>query len=1185
MNISNLIGIGYNLLNTVNVITISAEFILDQFEPNTVSDSNLVILVLDKSGSMTGAPFKKAKESILKLIKSLYKSHQFMLITYAGYEKTITQYYDHNIKGQNYRSINGKEDVQFYDYREKDISFIEKSIQGITVGGTTSFKVAFDCIRNNLTLVKNKPNGHIIFFTDGEDTDTEKKSEAIAKALDLLVDKINTTLTNPQIHCLGFGQDHDAKFLGDLTTKLAIDGTFQYIETVNDMENKISNLIPLLDKSVLCGRLINNSTSQTYNFTMIEKNNNEKSCTIFINDNPFNGTSYTIELDTEDKFMQNIDIVETDFIPGENMSDAVNFIGKLIADKTAYMINNDLTEVDYAEISSIFEDFYIKLEAIENKINNISAITTRNNTNQQYLLIKSNIKQFITFINKVVVGSTENDDIAKMFDIAYSGNIKKSSLSQEIMAEDNENIELFASLHQELEERAEIDKGNIDVHNVVNKNVLNELKYLNVPRGGTEPTYLMSQGDCLCVCVKVSRTLEALDNPSHLKVTDVYPLTMSACEFQEKYKFALDNADIDKDDNEDTIFNKKNQMIIYGKNKEEINAVLPLCIFEEHWVYAKRWLRLLSGLNFTTNQLKYSHKQYNSFPFLVFGKILDMIHNDPSRVNTVLFSLVEDTCHKIYKSSYTIQNDIEGVFDEYIKNTMSVTSDGISNNTLLISYLYFSRINHKFPKNITQTQKGMFVTKMIEEEARRTQINNKNSKIGVDFMFKLFNLDKNFWINKHVKQYEKDKYSAKIEKLTNSNYKKQIYKELKEGGILIEMSDDENDSEYNKLTDELVSINLNSDESSDSSDYNNSLDSNSVTKLDGSNPEEWNGSVHKMSNVGEDMWTYTKHMYDTYAKGNLSGLYKLFHEEMPFDLSLEHIGIETNEQKLTFSLQNYIHNKDEDRTESVVNNTYRNPFKLYESKKFLVEIFTKLVNEEKKKRFEEVDNKYSYLLSDSRAEVFAMTDDLYVAAGALKGTFVGSNISSFVKKLQTKNCTHAIEKIEMLFNGSYVAKKYNHELNSTDVCTIILYADSDRANVEKWKPSKQNCFRLWKQNQSLLEASEWVGLFDKVNKRCNVQAWCYYWGTDPIYRTKYAAYKKYYTRSNRKNNHTSSMSMRQGFSKNYNEWDEHESYGGYGGYDSYGGYDNYNTGYDDVNTNKYKTNYPSDTNGHCSYIS
>ena len=1111
-----------------------------------------------------------------------------MLVAYAGYHKNFSTYYDHSIGAENYRITNGAKDVQFYDYRNKDINFIEKSIQSIKYGGTTSFQVAFDCIRNNLSTVKNKPVGHIIFFTDGTDTDTTLPEDIII-ALDLLTTEVEAVMTHPQIHCLGFSKEHDAKFLGDLTTKLATDGTFQYIETVDDMEIKISNLIPLLDKSVMCGTLSNSSGS--FKFTMKETNNNTKSCVVYLPMECTLGDKYKLELDDENKFSHDIDIIDTEFNIESNMDDIVNFLGKLIADKTTFMINNALTEIDCVEISSIFKEFCDSLTSVKSKIDNVSAISKRNDINQKYLLVRSNIEKFSEFLTKAVVGDVKNEDIAKMFDIAYSGNITKKVLSNTnsdttpntntnpntspntnthnaIPTTKEEEInELYEMLYHELEDCADTDRPNLELYNITNKNTFNELNnYLNVSSDKNHPTQLMSKGDCLCLCVKVSRTPDVTQDPALLQIIEVYPITMSANSFQDKYKFALENAGVEESDSEEQAFAKRNNMIIYGKNKEEINAVMPLYVCDEHWFYAKRWLRILSGLITTTDPVEYSHDQYNIFPFLVFTKVYEMLKKEENRVNMTLFALVEETCYKIYKDSDKITEMVDGTFEQYIQKNISVCRDVMTNNSLLVAYMYFSKLDHKLVTSESVTKQGTFITKMIEEEARRNQVNHKNSTITVDFLLKLLNLDKKVWIDNPVKAYEKEKYLNKSKNV--KNYKSAIYKELKAGGMLIDMSDDEDDKdEDSSLPDGFEAIDLDSDTFGQNQNIS--------TQQNTSDPSTWNGTIYEMSATGQDLWDYTNYMYETYAMGNLVLLSAVFTNE-PFDISLKGIGIDTEEQKLTFALQNYMHYKDEVRSNSIENNTYYNPFRLNESKRFLVNIFTELVNKEKSKRFESVDYKYSYLLSDEQAEVFAMTNNLYEAAGALKGAFIGANINKFFKKLQTKKCVRVLEKMEMLIEGTYAVTKYNSDLNSDNVVTINLYGDQmTTVPCVKWKPSKQNCFRLWKQNQHLLGPHEWNEWFTVINEKCrtkcNVFAWYYYYGEDPIYKTKYAAYRKNFIREYNYGNqmtYNRGNKSRQGFSNSYN------------GCDDYGGYDDHNTGFDD-NPKPY---YPSDRGGHCSYI-
>ena len=85
---------------------------------------------------------------------------------------------------------------------------------------------------------------------------------------------------------------------------------------------------------------------------------------------------------------------------------------------------------------------------------------------------------------------------------------------------------------------------------------------------------------------------------------------------------------------------------------------------------------------------------------------------------------------------------------------------------------------------------------------------------------------------------------------------------------------------------------------------------------------------------------------------------------------------------------------------------------------------------------------------------FAATQDIYLAAGLLKGKTWGGNLTPFYQKLQTMACPNAFQKIQMLIHGN--------------IEEIILICDKGKRNPDKkaikWDPNKVNKKKFWKQN-------------------------------------------------------------------------------------------------------------------------
>lgn len=126
------------------------------------SDGNILLLCLDKSGSMAGSAFKALLEGAETVGKSVYADKKF---------KTFACYFFDN-RGQ------AEERGDFERYKQM--------LAGKKAGGGTNFVCVFDFIEKYVKNKKkyNTKNLTVIFFTDG--CDTSNKPEKIDSSLEKL---------------------------------------------------------------------------------------------------------------------------------------------------------------------------------------------------------------------------------------------------------------------------------------------------------------------------------------------------------------------------------------------------------------------------------------------------------------------------------------------------------------------------------------------------------------------------------------------------------------------------------------------------------------------------------------------------------------------------------------------------------------------------------------------------------------------------------------------------------------------------------------------------------------------------------------------------------------------------------------------------------------------------------------
>ena len=161
------------------------------------NEKNDLLIVLDKSGSMSGTPINLAITGIKNLIsKAKWKLNKSYLMTFD----TNTQLY---------RDFNSKE------------------IDRIFASGGTCFTPVLADMRYLLKEFTN--NLTVLFFTDG--CGSYKQSD-----LDSLAKDIKNLKYNCVVHTIGFSEEHDAVLLSNLTRIGSTLGTFQFVENYNDIE-------------------------------------------------------------------------------------------------------------------------------------------------------------------------------------------------------------------------------------------------------------------------------------------------------------------------------------------------------------------------------------------------------------------------------------------------------------------------------------------------------------------------------------------------------------------------------------------------------------------------------------------------------------------------------------------------------------------------------------------------------------------------------------------------------------------------------------------------------------------------------------------------------------------------------------------------------------------------------------
>lgn len=192
---------------------------------------NLVLAVIDKSGSMSGSPMNQVKYS-LKGITNLSiqnKNLKTVIVTYNDYASSL--------------EIDNTLDREHYDH----------VFSSLYAGGGTSFTSAFVEI---VKLANQYANDNdfacmtILFLTDGQDSVSASLRHTLVEKLknDLSVWKKKYT-----VHTIGFGPSHDSNFLNLLRMIGTEEGAYRFADpNENDdiLSGKIRSIFDVIASSV-----------------------------------------------------------------------------------------------------------------------------------------------------------------------------------------------------------------------------------------------------------------------------------------------------------------------------------------------------------------------------------------------------------------------------------------------------------------------------------------------------------------------------------------------------------------------------------------------------------------------------------------------------------------------------------------------------------------------------------------------------------------------------------------------------------------------------------------------------------------------------------------------------------------------------------------------------------------------
>lgn len=210
-------------------------------------------------------------------------------------------------------------------------------------------------------------------------------------------------------------------------------------------------------------------------------------------------------------------------------------------------------------------------------------------------------------------GRLSNEQIAQLNDIAYKAVQTKSGLQKKIDERALKNREHYQNLEKQVEEATK--KMNLP-------KIREEYKSIGDAIGSCPLSVLdvfdaIEQGTCMCLGLEVERSENCIADPTLLKIKKIIPTFMTAEAFIDSSTFNLQQDSMatggftQNGQQQQQARNDEGEAIglAMGLGRENINGVLPLYLFPEHWEIARRRAPPIYGLLCTLDAMGFASNQ------------------------------------------------------------------------------------------------------------------------------------------------------------------------------------------------------------------------------------------------------------------------------------------------------------------------------------------------------------------------------------------------------------------------------------------------------------------------------------------------------------------------------------------------------------------------------------------------
>ena len=674
-------------------------------DPVNRNNESCIHIILDRSGSMAGAPITNAINGIIAL---------FDFLESVGHAPDQIIFYTFNDKCTSQK---------FSDYKNA-----VSQIKTIGAGGSTDFTNVILKLGPVINTSKNL-NHCVLFFTDGRDS-----SNVNATAL---VDLFKSHVTGEyqiQMHCIGVG-DHDSHFLNELIAAGSVAGTYQFCASPVEIKSRIEAISGVLSLKFRKACL----TLGTQHFDFVSKDGTYGY--LVISEQPI-ATDMALDIDANTYIMKPEEVM-----PG---IDTIEYYTQYICNEVMKLVRSNLFHPQKLKQIMVLDNTLEKVKMNFGKL----PVFGRKTAMESYLACKNFIGEVMSMWRQGV--KLNDNNLAMIANKAYSYQLKKG-MQRRLNMRAAQNINLEAEIATKLATIVD----NIDWENLKKNSIPAEAVDYTCVISCSDVIEAMKVCDVMCLTFNMSRSENAIVNPENLRINNICASKITFGSFCESLVYRLE-----RDETAHGGFdpNAKTSIVV-GDGRDEINAIIPMFICPEHWLMAQECMKLVFGWMCTLDILGFDFMQLVTIPFA----LLSYVKSQPaSEFNLAYTKCVEDICYAICKQHPKYFDNVIIKANQYIENGCIRTIDQIGNNQIFLAQLRLLKRMPEFTEKITlDINSERFVFYLLEEELRRWNkyyFGDTMRSPTCDELIDILGLDRKVLVDEPVAAYEKmmrDNYHSK----------------------------------------------------------------------------------------------------------------------------------------------------------------------------------------------------------------------------------------------------------------------------------------------------------------------------------------------------------------------------------------------------------------------------------------